>query len=64
MGRMYGRGKGISKSAMPYKKKAPRWMTVESSALVSQIEALAKKGNYILTIIRHETITNWCCFKR
>ena len=44
MGRMYGRGKGISKSSIPYKKKAPRWLNVDSSEVVRQIEALAKKG--------------------
>ena len=41
---MYGRGKGISKSSIPYKKKAPRWLTVESGDLVKQMEQLAKKG--------------------
>jgi small subunit ribosomal protein S13e len=44
MGRMYGRGKGISKSSIPYKKKAPRWLTVDTNEVVKQIEALAKKG--------------------
>ncbi len=44
MGRMYGRGKGISKSSIPYKKKSPRWLNVDSTEVVRQIEALAKKG--------------------
>src|SRR3569833_2118694 len=44
MGRMYGSGKGISKSSIPYKKRAPRWLSVDSSEVVKQIEALAKKG--------------------
>ena len=44
MGRMYGNGKGISKSSIPYKKRAPRWLNIESSEIVRQIEALAKKG--------------------
>ncbi len=44
MGRMYGRGKGIAKSSIPYKKKAPRWLSVDSGEVVRQIEALAKKG--------------------
>jgi small subunit ribosomal protein S13e len=44
MGRMYGRGKGISKSAMPYKKVAPKRIEIESSEIISKIEALAKKG--------------------
>jgi len=44
MGRMYGSGKGISKSSIPYKKKPPRWLNVDSNEVVRQIEALAKKG--------------------
>ena len=44
MGRMYGRGKGISKSSIPYKKKAPRWLNVDSTEVVKTMEALAKKG--------------------
>jgi small subunit ribosomal protein S13e len=44
MGRMYGHGKGISKSTIPYKKKAPRWLNVDTNEVVKQIEALAKKG--------------------
>lgn len=44
MGRMYGNGKGISKSSIPYKKKAPRWLNVDSAEIVKQMEALAKKG--------------------
>jgi small subunit ribosomal protein S13e len=41
---MYGRGKGISKSSIPYKKRPPRWLNVDSNEVVKQIEALAKKG--------------------
>jgi len=41
---MYGNGKGISKSSIPYKKKAPRWLNVDSTEVIKQIEALAKKG--------------------
>jgi small subunit ribosomal protein S13e len=44
MGRMYGNGKGISKSTIPYKKKAPRWLNVDVNEVVKQIEHLAKKG--------------------
>jgi len=44
MGRMYGRGKGISKSSIPYKKVPPRWLNVDSNEVVKQIEVLAKKG--------------------
>ncbi len=44
MGRMYGSGKGIAKSSIPYKNKPPRWFTVDSNDVVKQIENLAKKG--------------------
>ena len=44
MGRMYGQGKGISKSSMPYKKVPPRWLSIEPSNVIKQIEQLAKKG--------------------
>jgi len=44
MGRMYGSGKGISKSSIPYKKRPPRWLNIDSSDVIKQIEALAKKG--------------------
>jgi len=44
MGRMYGRGKGMAKSSIPYKNKPPRWFTVDFNEVVRQIEALAKKG--------------------
>jgi small subunit ribosomal protein S13e len=44
MGRMYGRGKGVAKSSIPYKKRPPRWLNIDSSDVIKQIEALAKKG--------------------
>ncbi len=44
MGRMYGSGKGISKSSIPYKKRPPRWLSIDSADVIKQIEALAKKG--------------------
>lgn len=39
MGRMQmkGKGKGISSSALPYKRRAPRWVTLSSSALMDMI---------------------------
>ena len=50
MGRMQmkGKGKGISSSALPYKIKAPKWVTLSPSALSDIIVKLAKKGNIIL----------------
>ena len=44
MGRMYGRGKGMSKSSLPYRKVAPKRITVEADEIVTKIAALAKKG--------------------
>ena len=44
MGRMYGQGKGISKSSMPYKKVPPRWLSIDSKEVTNLIETLAKKG--------------------
>lgn len=41
---MYGKGKGISKSSIPYKNKPPRWLNIDPSELTKQIETLAKKG--------------------
>ena len=41
---MYGGGKGISKSSMPYKKAPPRWLTIDSAEVTKNIESLAKKG--------------------
>ena len=44
MGRMYGRGKGLAKSSIPYKKKPPRWLSVNPAEVLREIEVLAKKG--------------------
>ena len=41
---MYGQGKGISKSSMPYKKVPPRWLNIKVSEVTERIEQLAKKG--------------------
>jgi small subunit ribosomal protein S13e len=48
MGRMQmkGKGKGISSSALPYKRKAPKWVTLSPSAVSDIIVKLAKKGKY------------------
>ena len=42
---MYGRGKGIAKSSIPYKKTPPRWLNVNPAEVLREIELLAKKGN-------------------
>lgn len=31
MGRMYGNGKGLSRSALPYKRSAPSWLKISST---------------------------------
>ena len=55
MGRMQmkGKGKGISSSALPYKRKAPKWVTLSPSAVSDIIVKLAKKGiiNAVIGII-------------
>ena len=35
---MYGQGKGISKSSMPYKKVPPRWLNIQVSEVTERIE--------------------------
>ena len=43
---MKGKGKGIAASALPYKRKAPKWVTLTPSAVSDIITKLAKKGTY------------------
>jgi len=44
MGRMHSRGKGISKSARPYKRSPPSWLKITSRDVEEHICKLAKKG--------------------
>uniref|UniRef100_A0A6U5KTU7 Small ribosomal subunit protein uS15 N-terminal domain-containing protein n=1 Tax=Corethron hystrix TaxID=216773 RepID=A0A6U5KTU7_9STRA len=44
MGRMHAPGKGISKSALPYKRSPPSWLKITSSDVEEHICKLAKKG--------------------
>mmetsp|Transcript_13220 Transcript_13220/g.19736 ORF Transcript_13220/g.19736 Transcript_13220/m.19736 type:complete len:152 (+) Transcript_13220:82-537(+) len=44
MGRMHSKGKGISKSALPYKRSAPSWLKVTPEEVKEQVLSLAKKG--------------------
>jgi small subunit ribosomal protein S13e len=44
MGRTYGRGKGISQSAAPYKRAPPSWFTSSPEEINRHICTLAKKG--------------------
>ena len=44
MGRMYGKGKGISSSATPYKRTPPSWLKMRAEDVCDHICKLAKKG--------------------
>jgi len=44
MGRMYAPGKGISRSARPYRRAPPSWCKIEPDAVKSEIVKLARKG--------------------
>mmetsp|Transcript_21433 Transcript_21433/g.37917 ORF Transcript_21433/g.37917 Transcript_21433/m.37917 type:complete len:152 (-) Transcript_21433:452-907(-) len=44
MGRVYGPGKGISDSCLPYKRTPPSWLNVNPTELEDQVCKLAKKG--------------------
>merc|ERR1712178_112310 len=44
MGRMHSKGKGISKSALPYRRTPPSWLKTSPSEVVEQVCKLAKKG--------------------
>merc|ERR1711966_191972 len=44
MGRMHSKGKGISRSAKPYRRSAPSWLKTSASQVVDQIAKFAKKG--------------------
>eukprot|EP00919_Chromeraceae_sp_WS-2016_P055920 GHVR01132793.1.p1 GENE.GHVR01132793.1~~GHVR01132793.1.p1 ORF type:complete len:152 (+),score=17.49 GHVR01132793.1:81-536(+) len=44
MGRMFGGNKGISSSALPYKRKPPTWLKTKPETIVQDICKLAKKG--------------------
>ncbi|KAL3843139.1 hypothetical protein ACJMK2_021091 [Sinanodonta woodiana] len=44
MGRMHCPGKGISQSALPYRRSVPTWLKLTSEDVQEQIVKLAKKG--------------------
>jgi len=44
MGRMHSRGKGISSSALPYKRTPPTWLKTATSDVEEMITKAAKKG--------------------
>jgi len=41
---MYGNGKGISASALPYKRSAPSWLKADAAQVAEQCCKMAKKG--------------------
>ena len=41
---MHSQGKGISGSALPFRRKPPKWTTITPAAVVELIIKLAKKG--------------------
>merc|ERR1711935_985152 len=44
MGRMHSKGKGISKSALPYRRTPPSWLKTHPSEVVDVVSKFAKKG--------------------
>lgn len=44
MGRMHNPGKGISGSALPYRRSVPTWQKLTSTDVEEHIERLARKG--------------------
>ncbi|EXC17873.1 40S ribosomal protein S13 [Morus notabilis] len=44
MGRMHSRGKGISASALPYKRTPPSWLKISSQDVEENMCKFAKKG--------------------
>ena len=44
MGRMHAPGKGISQSALPYRRTVPTWLKLTSEDVKEQIFKLSKKG--------------------
>eukprot|EP00922_Rhytidocystis_sp_ex-Travisia-forbesii_P035597 GHVS01052834.1.p1 GENE.GHVS01052834.1~~GHVS01052834.1.p1 ORF type:complete len:152 (+),score=5.21 GHVS01052834.1:85-540(+) len=44
MGRMYGKGKGIASSALPYRRRPPTWLKIKAVDVEQHIAKLAKKG--------------------
>lgn len=44
MGRMHAPGKGISSSALPYRRTPPSWLKITHDEVIDQIVKLARKG--------------------
>ena len=44
MGRMHSNGKGIARSALPYRRTAPTWCKTDAETVKTEIAKYAKKG--------------------
>ena len=44
MGRLHSKGKGISRSAKPYKRTPPQWLKTTTADVEEHVCKLAKKG--------------------
>lgn len=44
MGRMHSKGKGIARSALPYRRSPPSWCKTDADTVKSEIAKYAKKG--------------------
>lgn len=44
MGRVYGHGKGISQSTLPYRRSVPSWQKLTAEEVKDQILKLSRKG--------------------
>ena len=72
MGRMHAPGKGISQSALPYRRSVPQWLKLTSDEVKDQIYKLAKKGltpSQIGVILRDshgvaQVTLDYCCLIR
>ena len=45
---MKGKGKGISGSALPFKRRSPKWLHMSPSSVVELSVKLAKKGQHLI----------------
>ena len=60
MGRMRAPGKGLSQSALPYRRSVPTWLKLTCDDVKEQIYKLAKKGLTPSQIGDPERLS-WCC---
>ena len=44
MGRMHSNGKGLSRSALPYKRSSPSWLKITAQEVQDMVAKFAKKG--------------------